>query len=141
MNFHETVLGKRFFERQLPQLLSSLKELSASLRSPRPMLQVNTAADTQELLVQLYYTTFDPETAPDPETHAFYNSAIAQMQDEIRAEVSAELWQKIEHTYTIIATRSAAEREQAYVAGFQTAMSMISCALPPSVSVRGNGGV
>lgn len=128
MNFHETVTGKRFFEGQLPQLISSLKEISAALKSPRPVIQMD-AEYREDYLVQLYYTNFDPETAPDRETHAFYNSAIAQMQEEIKNSVTGELWQKIEHSYSTIATRTTAEREQAFAAGFRTAMTMMACGL------------
>lgn len=128
MNFHETALGRRFFEGQLPQLITALKEISAALNAPKPVMQMNTEY-REDYLVQLYYTNFDPDTAPDRETHAFYDSAIAQMQDEIRDAVTGELWQKIEHSYSTIATRTAAEREQAFVAGFRTAMTMMVCGL------------
>ena len=77
MNFHETALGRRFFEGQLPQLITSLKEISAALNAPKPVMQMN-AEYREDYLVQLYYTNFDPDTAPDRETHAFYDSAIAQ---------------------------------------------------------------
>ena len=128
MNFHETALGRRFFEWQLPQLITSLKEISVALNTPKPVMQMNTEY-REDYLVQLYYTNFDPDTAPDRETHAFYDSAIAQMQGEIRDAVTGELWQKIEHSYTTIATRTAAEREQAFSAGFRTAMTMMVCGL------------
>ena len=128
MNFHETQMGKRFFEGQLPQLITALKEISAALNAPKPVMQMNTEY-REDYLVQLYYTNFDPDTAPDRETHAFYDSAIAQMQDEIRDAVTGELWQKIEHSYSTIATRTAAEREQAFAVGFRTAMTMMVCGL------------
>ena len=128
MNFHETALGRHFFEGQLPQLITALKEISTALNAPKPVMQMNTEY-REDYLVQLYYTNFDPDTAPDRETHAFYDSAIAQMQDEIRDAVTGELWQKIEHSYSTIATRAAAEREQAFAAGFRTAMTMMVCGL------------
>lgn len=128
MNFHETQMGKRFFDEQLPQLITALKEISAALNAPKPVMQMNTEY-REDYLVQLYYTNFDPDTAPDRETHAFYDSAITQMQDEIRDAVTGELWQKIEHSYSTIATRTAAEREQAFAVGFRTAMTMMVCGL------------
>ena len=128
MNFHETALGRHFFEGQLPQLITSLKEISAALNAPKPVMQMN-AEDREDYLVQLYYTNFDPDTAPDRETHAFYDSAIAQMQGEIKDAVTGELWQKIEQSYSTIATRTAAEREQDCAAGFRTAMTMMVCGL------------
>lgn len=133
MNFHETVRGQRFFEHQLPTLISALQNIATSLKASRPVVQIDATTDTQDLLTQLYYTTFDPETAPDRETHAIYNNAITQMQEDIRASVDDEVWQKIEHTYVTITTRAAAEREQAYAAGFRTAMSLLACGLTASV--------
>ena len=52
-----------------------------------------------------------------------------KMQGEIKDAVTGELWQKIEHSYSTIATRTAAEREQAFAAGFRTAMTMMVCGL------------
>ena len=138
MNFHETQMGKRFFDAQLPQLITSLKEISAALKAPKPALQLNTEYQ-EDYLVQLYYANFDPDTAPDRETHAFYDSAIAQMQGEIKEAVTGELWQKIEHSYSTIATRTAAEREQAFAAGFRTAITMMVCGLSAPKSVQDGG--
>ena len=138
MNFHETALGRRFFEGQLPQLITSLKEISAALNAPKSVMQMNTEY-REDYLVQLYYTNFDPENAPDRETHAFYDSAIAQMQGEIRDAVTGDLWQKIEHSYSTIATRTAAEREQAFAAGFRTAMTMMVCGLSAPKSNKDGG--
>ena len=54
MNFHETALGRRFFEGQLPQLITALKEISAALNAPKPVMQMN-AEYREDYLVQLYY--------------------------------------------------------------------------------------
>ena len=108
MNFHETVRGQRFFDVQLPKLISSLSEVAEQMKTPHPTIPVETTEDTQELLVQLYYSTFDREAAPDREIHDRFNQAISQMQAEIKDEVGSELWQKIEHTYAMIATRTGA---------------------------------
>ena len=140
MNFHETVMGRRFFEGQLPQLITSLTEIAAAMKTPQPVVQFDTETEPQKFLVQLYYSTFDPETAPDRDIHDFYNHAISQMQEEIKCAVSQELWQKIEHTYTTIATRTASEREQAYAAGFRTAMRMIVSGLTVGKPTD-NGGI
>lgn len=140
MNFHETVRGQRFFDVQLPKLISSLSEVAEQMKTPHPTIPVETTEDTQELLVQLYYSTFDREAAPDREIHDRFNQAISQMQAEIKDEVGSELWQKIEHTYATIATRTASEREQAYAAGFRTAMRMVICGLTQP-KPNGNGGI
>ena len=133
MNFAETVMGQRFFNAELPALITSMKEIAASLNHPRPVLQVSQPV-SDDFLVRLYYDNFDPETAPDRETHAFYNSVIAQAQEEIKKGVTAEMWQMIEHSYSTIATRGNMEREQAFAAGFRTAISMLVAGLAvPSV--------
>ena len=127
MNFHETVMGQRFFERQLPQLIVSLKEIAASLKEPRPIMQPSQNWDQKELLTRLYYTFYDTETIPDREAYDACKKAISQMQSEIREGASEELWQKIEHTYAMIATCSADEREWAFSVGFRAAMNMTAC--------------
>lgn len=128
MNFAETVMGQRFFNAQLPALISAMKEIGAALNHPRPVLQVSQPV-SDDFLVRLYYDNFDPETAPDKETHEFYNSVIAHAQEEIKNGVSEEMWQMIEHSYSTIATRGNMEREQAFAAGFRTAISMLVAGL------------
>ena len=57
----------------------------------------------------------------------------------IKDAVTGELWQKIEHSYSTIATRTAAEREQAFAAGFRTAMTMMVCGLSSPKSTKDGG--
>lgn len=141
MNFHETVRGQRFFDYQLPKLISALQDVSASLKAPRPMIPADMSTDMQEFLTRLYYATFDLETAPDHELRKRCSYALSTIQEDIRSSVDAEVWQKIEHSYTTIATRTASEREQAYAAGFRIAMTMLACGLSASVATTENGGV
>ena len=38
--FHETRRGRRFFEAQLPKLITALSDIAGSLKVPRPIYQL-----------------------------------------------------------------------------------------------------
>ena len=40
MQFHETAYGKRFFDGQLPKLISALTDIASALKTPTPVYQL-----------------------------------------------------------------------------------------------------
>ena len=53
MNFYETVAGKRFFESQLPKLISALQEIAQGLHQAPSVIPF--PLDTQDILHDLFY--------------------------------------------------------------------------------------
>lgn len=40
MNFFETNMGKNFFQAQVPKLVGALTEIAQTLRTPKPVFQI-----------------------------------------------------------------------------------------------------
>ncbi|MBM6977945.1 hypothetical protein H9X99_19290, partial [Intestinimonas butyriciproducens] len=51
--FHETRRGQRFFEVQLPQLITALSDIADSLKAPRPTYHLK-AEVPENFLSELY---------------------------------------------------------------------------------------
>lgn len=57
MNFYETVAGKRFFESQLPKLISALQEIAQGLHQAPSVIPF--PLDTQDILHDLFYGQYE----------------------------------------------------------------------------------
>ena len=62
MNFHETIMGKRFFEHQLPQLIKTLQDISANQSRPAAVIKLPVEPPAQDFLETLYQQSavFEP---------------------------------------------------------------------------------
>lgn len=128
MNFHETKMGRIFFESQLPELISALQDISQSFKEPRAVLKVDHAVP-KDFLTELYYGNYDPSDATDSEAIRQHTQEIINCQDFLRALTTPEVWAHIEQYRTLLDTLSAMEREQAFAAGFQSAMTILAAGL------------
>lgn len=127
-DFFESTLGRRFFEGQLPKLISALESISASLRAPRPVLQLPKDL-SPEFLRELYHGNFDAGLIADRETLDYYNSEVVKAQKEAKEIVTPEVWKIIEHSYTVIGASNTVTNEYAFSCGFQTAFKMMAAGL------------
>lgn len=59
MNLHETAMGQRFFNVQLPALINTLKDIAAALSRPAPSA-ISFPAD-QHFLTSLYYGEYEAD--------------------------------------------------------------------------------
>ena len=59
MNLHETAMGQRFFNVQLPALINTLKDIAAALSRPAPSA-ISFPADPR-FLTSLYYGEYEAE--------------------------------------------------------------------------------
>ena len=59
MNLHETAMGQRFFNVQLPALINTLKEIAAALSRPAPSA-ISFPADPR-FLTSLYYGEYEAD--------------------------------------------------------------------------------
>lgn len=128
MNFFETNMGRRFFEGQLPKLISALEGIAASLKTPHPVLQLSTE-DQTDFLRELYHGNFDAGLIADRETLDYYNSEVVKAQQKVKESVEPEIWKLIEHSYTIIGASNTIGNEYAFSCGFQTAFKMMAAGL------------
>jgi len=128
MNFHETKRGAIFFDGQLPKLISALEGIASALRKPTPVYQLK--ADVPEnFLVDLYHGNYEPSAVRKSEERKEWTIEILACQRKLREEVSPEVWDLIDRYSALLNGRNVYDREQAFAAGFQTAVTMLAAGL------------
>lgn len=128
MEFYQTVMGKQFFERQLPSLINTLSEIAAALKAPRPVLKLEQSVQP-DLLTDVYYGRHDPSTPVDAAAVGVYNADIIARQNELRKSLTPEQWETVERYRSLLDARGAVEREQAFASGFCYATSLFTAGL------------
>lgn len=128
MNFYETKAGHRFFEHQLPLLTATVQELVRTLQKTPPVLQIPVEV-SPNFLKDLYYGNYELDAVKDKEKTVEYNKAIIEIQQHLKELASSQLWDYIEKYRDTLDARSCYEAEQAFEAGFGTAVKMITSGL------------
>jgi len=59
MNFHETRYGSKFFDGQLPKLITALESIAEALKTPTPVYQLKTELP-ENFLKNLYLAILIP---------------------------------------------------------------------------------
>ena len=124
MNFYETKAGHIFFDSQLPRLTKALEEIAAALSHPQPAIKLNTVSD-QELLSCLFYGSYDPEKYQSYEQIRILNRQVSQAEIALRKTLTPEADQLLDAYQRADNIRDDAVAEQAYAAGFRTAVQML----------------
>lgn len=128
MNFHETVMGRRFFEHQLPQLIQSIQALTITLGNPTQPAILPVKADP-EFLPNLYYGNYEPATFKStPEGDKLVQELNAAY-DTLIETLSEESCGKLDLYLEIAGERNAMDARLAYESGFRTAVQMIMAGL------------
>lgn len=133
MNFHETVMGHRFFEHQLPQLIQSIQALTTALGKPAQAVVLPVEA-APNFLSELYFGNYEcgvfKQTAEPNELEQAvkraYNALAETLPERNREELEAYL--------DAAAERNSDNMRRAYESGFRTAIQMIMAGLsrPPA---------
>lgn len=126
--FHETGRGQRFFEVQLPKLITALTDIAASLKAPRPIYQLE-AEVPESFLSDLYLGNYDPSEQPATDLERALTQAIVAVQNQLREVVPADFWTLIDQYGELLTARCTTDREQAFAAGFRSAMTMLAAGL------------
>ena len=136
MNFHETVMGRTFYQAQLPKLIAALSDIAQAIKAPRPVYQVQQTVPP-DFLAELYQGNFDPSDVPETPDIAGYTREITQYQKQLRADLSHEVWERIETYRSLLDARQVKQLEQAFAAGFRCAATMLAAglAVPPPADV------
>ena len=132
MNFHDTVMGRRFFEHQLPQLIQSIQGLTVALGKPPQAAVLPVEADPgflSELEFGNYECGVFKQTAEPNELEQAvkraYNALAEMLPERNREELEAYL--------DAAAERNSDNMRRAYESGFRTAVQLIMAGLsrPP----------
>lgn len=140
MNSYETRAGRRFYEQQLPELTSQLARLNATLLAlTTAMQQPNRAVilpveAPPDFLKDLYHGNYEPDMEQSPLRTEQLTAAVIKSQRLLRERVSADAWELIDECHRSLNERALYQAEQAFEAGFRSAMRMVAAGLsaPPS---------
>ena len=126
--FHETRRGQRFFEVQLPQLITALSDIADSLKAPRPTYHLK-AEVPENFLSELYLGNYVPFDLPATDLKKELTPEIIAIQEQLRKSVSEDAWALIEQYGGLLAISRTSGQEQAFAAGFRSAMTMLAAGL------------
>ena len=139
MNFHETKMGRAFFEHQLPQLIHAIQALTAALDRPARQVAMPVEYDP-EFLSELYYGNYEPRIFKSTPEGDRLIRMLNDAHDALVKTLSRESCDRLERYLEIAADRSAADARLAYESGFRTAVQMIVAGLSRSDSGQGQSG-
>lgn len=128
MNFHETRYGARFFDGQLPKLISALEGISSALKAPTPVYQLKEEVP-EGFLADLYHGNYNPSSGRNNGERRELTQEILACQKKLRSEVSPDTWDAIDRYVSLLNGRNVYDREQAFAAGFRSAMTMLVAGL------------
>lgn len=126
--FHETRRGQRFFDSQFPKLITALADIADFLKAPRPVYQLR-AEVPENFLSDLYLGNYAPFEQPATDLEKELTPEIVAIQNRLRKAVSEDAWTLIEQYGELLAASRTAGQEQAFAAGFRSAMTMLAAGL------------
>lgn len=130
MDFHETKMGHEFFERTAPRIAAALEQIAKALNKPAAAIELPSGCEVPvDFLPELYEGNYDPSNEPDTEEASRCSAEILASETALRAVVSPDVWKQIDHTLSLMNKRGDVQREQAFSAGFRSAMMMVAAGL------------
>lgn len=131
MNFFDTKRGHLFFDHQLPKLINALERIANTMSRPMPALQAALEPD-RDFLSNLYYGNYEAEQYQEPEQVRPLSREVIRAETALRQYLTPEGTRLFEDYYQAAVIRNDAMAEQAYEAGFRTAVQMILAGHAPS---------
>lgn len=135
MNFYETQRGQKFFDFQLPKLTDTLGRIADTLCGAAPALQPEQKSGIKpdrDFLSDLYYGNYEPNRYQDRGQIKPLSREVIRTETALRQYLPPEGTKLFEDYYQAAVIRSDAVAEQAYEAGFRTAVQMMlaGCSTP-----------
>lgn len=130
MNFQETVMGKRFFEVQMPKLTEVLEDIAKALSEKGTSVQL--PVDVPEnYLEELYYGNLGIGAASMEGFSVQGMKEIISIQDELQEQMTPEQWQLFLKYDKLMGNYCAKEACRLFQNGFRLAVKLIMAGLNP----------
>lgn len=133
-DFHQTIMGHRFFENQLPQLISALNRLSDQLAGQAvPPIAVGAVP-----IRKFFHEFMDGDWSPFEEactvSSAEYrekNQAAKELEQKLSALLGKEQRELLEQYEDAVLAREPSAREHAFLVGYQSAVRLFLMGVTP----------
>lgn len=133
MNFRETQMGYEFYGKTVPRIAKALEQVAKSLDKTALVAGLPYACEVPaDFLSELYQGNYDPSDEPDTDEGSRCSAEILANETALRAAVPPDIWEQIDHTFSLMNKRGDGQREQAFAAGYRTAMMMVMAGLSPA---------
>lgn len=140
MNFHETPIERRFFNQQLPLLTTALQDVAKALTQDRQVVRLSPEIPA-DFMHNFFYGRYDPSDYANSAEYDHYSQRIMDHQTVLLHEVTPEIWGMIDHYQTLLEVRATLDREQAFNAGFRSALTLVMAGLSaPPAAAQAPGG-
>ena len=132
MNFHDTVMGRRFYEHQLPQLIQSIQALTAALGKPAQQAILPVEADPN-FLSELYFGNYECGVFKQTDEPNELEQAVKRAYNALAETLPGRNREELEAYLDAAAERNSDNMRRAYESGFRTAVQLIMAGLsrPP----------
>ena len=114
MDVQKSSAEKNFFEDQLPKFIAAF--VGADQTPP-------------DFLKKLYYGWYDPSVLVDSAALHLHDTRIIACQKRLQEILTSTAWEAVEEYRHLLDERSAEEREQAFEAGYKSAVMLIVAGL------------
>lgn len=131
MEFYKTVMGKCFFDIQLPKLIGALEDISTALLQ-KPTQVTLPAAPSKNYLEELYYGNLEIGAFSAERYTSDGMQEIILLQEELKATLTQEQWELFMKYNTMVNNRSSDETCRLFQHGFRLAVNLIAAGLQES---------
>lgn len=130
MQFYETQMGCAFFEHQVPQLITAVEKIAATLS--RPVLPVSVPEADPKFLHDLFFGSYEPEVYQVTPEIQQLGRAVSSAHIALAETLSEEGRKRLDAYEKALSERNAAVTELAYESGVRAAVQMIVAGLSRS---------
>lgn len=129
MNFHETMMGQKFFTNQLPRLINSLEGIRAALNREQKPVMVQVPEVQSDFLTELYYGNVEIGASSERGYSDQYIKELLPLQKELEEKLTPEQWSLCLRCQEVISKFTEQETVRMFEHGFQLAIQLIVAGL------------
>lgn len=137
MNFSETIIGHRFFEHQLPELIEALQQIGMALSRPAGAVKLPITADPN-FLQDLFSGEYEAEAYTRTAESTRLDHAVMSAEKTLMKFLPPQALEPFEAYQEAVKEQSGRFADRVYQSGFRTAVQMILAGLStPNVEMSG----
>ena len=129
MNFHETMMGQKFFTNQLPRLINSLEGIRAALNREQKPVMVQVPEVQSDFLTELYYGNVEIGAGSERGYSDQYIKELLPLQKKLEEKLTPEQWSLYLRCQEVISKFAEQEAGRMFEHGFQLAIQLIVAGL------------